>query len=89
MIGNRLRTIREAKQLTQKDIAERTGLSQACVARVENGEAIPSIETIEKWARALEIPMYQLFCSGEGPMALPNLPNRLTADDIIRGNSTE
>jgi len=89
MIGDRLRAIREAKQLTQEDIAERTGFSQACVSRVEKGDAIPSIETVEKWARALQVPVHQLFYGEGEPPSLPNLPNRLTADDLIRGGSTE
>ena len=89
MIGVRLRTLREAKQLTQEDIAERTGLSQAWVSRVENGEAIPSIETVEMWARALQVPVHQLFYGEGEPPSLPNLPNRLTADDIIPDGSTE
>jgi hypothetical protein len=38
-------------------------------------------------ARALEIPMYQLFYDGEEPPKLPNLMKLRTADDIVWGNS--
>ena len=86
MIGDQLRTIREAKQLTQEDIEERSGLSRAYVSRVENAETIPSTEAIEKWARALEVPVHRILCGGADP-PLPNLTNRLTADDIVRGSS--
>jgi transcriptional regulator with XRE-family HTH domain len=85
MIGEQLRSIRERKRLTQEDIVERTGLSQAYVSRVENGDAIPSEETVEKWARALEVEVNQIL--GIEPPALSNLTNRLTADDIVRGSS--
>ena len=81
-IGDRLRELRERKKLSQGDIEKRTGLIRCYVSRVENGHTIPSIETLEKLARALEIPMYQLFYEGEKPPELPNLIKRKSADDI-------
>ena len=38
-------------------------------------------------ARALEVPLYQLFCDGEEPPELPNLLKRKSADDIVWGSS--
>jgi hypothetical protein len=38
---------------------------------VENGHTVPSVETIEKLARALEIPVYQVFYDGVGPAEAP------------------
>ncbi len=73
IIGDRLRELREAKQLSQGDIEKRTGLIRSYVSRVENGHTVPSIETLEKMARALEVPMYQLFYGSEEPPALPRL----------------
>jgi len=61
LIGQRLREIREAKNLSQGDIEKRTGLLRCYTSRVENGITIPSIETLEKYARALEVPLYRLF----------------------------
>jgi len=87
MIGDRLRIIREAKQLTEGDIEEFTGLPRAYVSRVEKGDAIPSLDTVEMWARALQVPMRQVFYDREELPALPHLPNRLTSDDIVLGNS--
>jgi len=57
------------------------------ISRVENGHVVPSIETLEKFARALEVPMYQLFYDGEEPPKLPNLPKRKSSDDIAWGSS--
>jgi len=76
VIGNRLRTLREHKNMSQGDIEMRTGLLRCYISRVENGHTVPAIETLEKMARALEIPMYQLFYDGEEPPApkLPKLP---------------
>ena len=65
MIGERLRTIRESKNLSQGDIEKRTGLIRCYTSRVENGHTVPSIDTLQKYAQALEIPMYQLFYDGE------------------------
>lgn len=67
-IGERLREIRVSKDLSQGDIERRTGLLRCYVSRVENGHTVPSIETLEKLARALEMPLYQvLYEPGEPP----------------------
>jgi transcriptional regulator with XRE-family HTH domain len=60
-IGTRLKEIREAKNLSQGDVEKRTGLVRCYTSRVEHGHTVPSIETLEKFARALEVPLYQLF----------------------------
>ncbi len=87
IISDRLRAVREAKSLSQGDIEERTGLLRCYISRVENGHTVPAIETLEKMARALEVPLYQLFYDGEEPPELPNLPKRRTAADIAWGSS--
>ena len=87
LIGDRLRALREEKQLSQGDIEKRTGLLRCYISRVENGHTVPAIETLEKMARALEVPMYQLFYDGEEPPTLPNLAKRKSSDDIAWGSS--
>ena len=87
IIADRLRALREAKQLSQGDIEKRTGLLRCYISRVENGHTVPAIETIEKMARALEVPMYQVFYDGDKPPELPNLPKRKSADDIAWGST--
>jgi len=89
VISDRLRSIREEKDLSQGDIEERTGLKRCYVSRVENGHTVPSIETLEKMARALEIPMYQLFYDGEAPPQIPTLPEGMSADSDEWGRSGE
>jgi transcriptional regulator with XRE-family HTH domain len=79
--------LRETKKLSQGDIEKRTGLLRCYISRVENGHTVPAIETLEKLARAMEVPLYQLFYDGEEPPVLPNLPKRKTADDIAWGSS--
>src|ERR1700674_2142648 len=87
IIGDRLRVVREEKKLSQGDIEKRTGLLRCYISRVENGHTVPAIETLEKMARALEVPMYQLFYDGEEPPTLPNLPKRKSSDDIACGGT--
>lgn len=87
IIGERLRTLREFKKLSQGDIEKRTGLLRCYISRVENGHTVPAIETLEKLARAMEIPLYQLFYDGEEPPELPNLPKRKSSDDIAWGSA--
>jgi transcriptional regulator with XRE-family HTH domain len=87
IISDRLRQLREAKNLSQGDIEKRTGLLRCYISRVENGHTVPAIETLEKLARALEISLYQLFYDGEEPPKLPNLLKRKTSDDIVWGSS--
>src|ERR1700736_5693350 len=87
IIGDRLRALREEKKFSQGDVEKKTGLLRCYISRVENGHTVPGIEALEKFARALEVPMYQLFYDGEEPPKLPNLPKRKSADDIAWGNS--
>jgi transcriptional regulator with XRE-family HTH domain len=61
------------KKLSQGDIEKRTGLLRCYISRVENPHTVPAIETLEKMARALEVPMYRLFHDGEAPTSLRKL----------------
>jgi transcriptional regulator with XRE-family HTH domain len=87
VIGDRLRDLREHKNFSQGEIEKRTGLLRCYISRVENGHTVPAVETLEKFARALEVPVYQLFYDGEEPPKLPHLPKRKSADDIAWGSS--
>jgi transcriptional regulator with XRE-family HTH domain len=69
-IGKRLHELRQAKGLSQGDIQKRTGLLRCYVSRVENGHTVPSLETLEKMARALDLELYQLFFAGKGKPAM-------------------
>jgi transcriptional regulator with XRE-family HTH domain len=85
IIGDRLREMREEKKLSQGDIEKRTGLLRCYI--FPRGHTVPAIETLEKLARALEIPLYQLFYEGEEPPKLPNLLKRKTSDDNAWGST--
>jgi transcriptional regulator with XRE-family HTH domain len=85
IIGDRIRSIREEKNLTQGDIQSRTGLLRCYVSRVENGHTIPSVETLEKFARALAMPLYRFFYDGKQIPDISSPPLR-KVDDVIWGS---
>ena len=87
VISTRLRTIREQKDMSQGDIEARTGLKRCYISRVENGHTVPTIETLEKLARALEVPMYQIFYDGEEPPQVPAPPEGSTTNTEEWGNN--
>jgi transcriptional regulator with XRE-family HTH domain len=87
IIGDRLRVLREQKRFSQGEIEKRTGLLRCYISRVENGHTVPAVETLEKFARALEVPLYQLFYDGEEPPKLPILSKRRSAGTLAWGDT--
>src|SRR5271169_3366301 len=75
VIGHTLRELRESKKLSQGDVEHRSGLLRCYISRVENGHTVPSVETLEKYARAFEVPLYKLFYEANGLIKKPNLPS--------------
>lgn len=73
VIAEKLKALRAQKNLSQGDIQKRTGLLRCYISRVENGHTVPSVDTLEKMARALEIPMYRLF-TDDNRVKKPNIP---------------
>jgi transcriptional regulator with XRE-family HTH domain len=82
VIGTRLRALREEKGLSQGDIEKSTGLLRCYISRIENGHTIPSLETLERFSGALNVPLYKLFYSGEGEVPTPNLTRRETLEEL-------
>jgi len=76
IVGDRLRKLREERKLSQGDIETRTGQLRCYLSRGENGHTVPSLETIEKLARALGIRVYRIFYKSEEPVPRQN-PDRL------------
>lgn len=80
LIGQRLRDIRESKNLTQDDIAKATGFMRPYVSRIENGHTVPSVESLRKWAQVLGMAVYQILYESENeppePWKLPIDPEQ-------------
>jgi transcriptional regulator with XRE-family HTH domain len=60
-LGKRLKMAREDKGLSQEKLAFNAGLNRAYIGYIERGERNPSIKTMGKIAKALKIPLYELF----------------------------
>ncbi len=88
-IGARIREMREQKGLSQGDIEKSTGLLRCYTSRVENGHTVPSIETLERFASALGIPLYQLFYRGGETPATPNLTPRKSLEELAKEPGSE
>ena len=86
LIGSRLRQLREQKHMSQGDIEDRIGLLRCYISRVENGHTVPSLETLERFAAVLDVPLYQLFYSGEEAPPTPSLTPRKTLEEITAEN---
>jgi len=87
LLGERLRELREQKKFSQGVIEKRTGLLRCYISRVEGGHTVPAVETLEKFALALEVPIHQIFYDCEEPPKLSTLTKRKTPDDIAWGSS--
>jgi transcriptional regulator with XRE-family HTH domain len=72
VIGKRPRELREAKGFPQGDIEKARGLLGCYTPRLKYGHTVPSIETLEKSARAFSVALYRLFYEGDEPADLPN-----------------
>ena len=49
----RIKEVRKSKGITQKELAERTGITQADISRIENGTRNPSLAMVKRIAEGL------------------------------------
>lgn len=64
-IGTRIKTLRDLKAMSQKDLAYAADLDRSYIASVENGQRNISIVNIEKIANALKVSLKEFF-EGDG-----------------------
>ena len=80
-IGTTIRAFRLQKGLSQGDIEKKTGLLRCYLSRVENGHTVPSLDTLSKIARALDLPITHFFADD----ALGRQPNlQKLSDEELR-----
>jgi len=60
-LGKNLRAARKKLDLTQEEVAQRSGVEQGEVSRIERGLRDPQVSTMEKLAAAVEVPPGRLF----------------------------
>ena len=88
-LAERLRAVREGKHLSQGEVQKRTGLLRSYISRLENGHSVPTLQTLEKLARAMEIPLYQLFHDSEQPPEKPIFPDLNGSKGAARKSSAK
>ena len=88
-IGARIRTLREQKGFSQGDIERLTGLLRCSPSRVQNGHPIPSLKTLERFAAALDVPLYRLFYVGEDPPPTSRISARKTLEELAQSEGKE
>lgn len=84
LIGERLRQLREEKNYSQGDVEKASGLLRCYISRVEHGHTVPSLETLERFAAALDVPLYRLFYTGEDTPPTPNLTPRRSLEELAQ-----
>jgi putative transcriptional regulator len=61
-IENRIRRLRfDAGEMTQKDLADRVGVTRQTLLAIENGKYSPTLELAFRIARVFEVPLDQVF----------------------------
>ncbi len=65
-IGERIKSTRLAKGLTQKEVAIRCGIADSAIRKYETGKITPKVEMLERIASALEVPVTTLM-GWDGP----------------------
>src|SRR6516165_3201098 len=88
-IGPRIRQLREEKGLSQGDIEEITGLHRTYISRVENSHVLPSLETLQRFAGVLDVPMYRLFYIPGSPVSSASPTLWKTLEERAAGNGQE
>jgi len=89
LIGERIRQLRVQKGLSQGDVEKASGLLRCYISRVEHGHTVPSLETLEKFAMALDLPLYRLFYKGEEPPPTLHLTPRRTLEELAEDPGPE
>ena len=90
-IGQRIRHIRTQKGISQGDIERSTGMLRGYISRVEHGHTVPSVETLQRFAAALDVPLYRLFYTAQDEPAQVAVGGRLpaTLEELAQDTSAE
>jgi transcriptional regulator with XRE-family HTH domain len=84
IIGERLRQLRERKHFSQGDLERLTSLLRCYTSRVENGHTVPAIETLQKYAKALTIEMWEFFAEDGSKLKAIAIPQEPPAKNGAR-----
>ena len=66
MLNDRIKELRQAKRMTQVDLAKSLGLTKQCVSNWENDNVLPSVEMLSRLADFFGVSTDYLLCRDEG-----------------------
>ena len=75
-LGARIRSMRQARRLTLRELADRAGVTESFLSQVERGVASPSIASVQRIARALDTSIAELFAADEGAGTVVRVDDR-------------
>ena len=61
LLGLKVKEFRKIKKLTQEQLSELVGVDNGYISKLEVGQNFPSLKTLEKIAKALDVELYKLF----------------------------
>ncbi len=61
LLGQRIQALRKYNKFTQEELAEKIGIGTPNISYFETGKFAPSLETLEKLAKALNVEMYEFY----------------------------
>lgn len=89
-IGSRVRALREAMDLSLRDLAERSGVSAPMLSQVERGETSPTLQVAARIAQGLDLRLSQLLRLDEdGAVTVVRLDERRKGPSSVKGHSYE
>jgi transcriptional regulator with XRE-family HTH domain len=83
-IGEKLRAVRQQRQMSLRELAEKAEVSASMLSQIETGKAYPSVRSIYNIAAALGVPVDHFFpeLDGARPESEPGEASRLTASEM-------
>jgi XRE family transcriptional regulator, regulator of sulfur utilization len=89
-VGSRIKALREAMDLSLRDLAERSGVSAPMLSQVERGETSPTLQIATRIAAGLELRLSQLLRLDEdGAVTVVRAAERRQGPDDIQGHRYE
>lgn len=86
-LGNAIRRIRLQNELTIADVADKAGISRGMLSRIENAQTATSLDTLERLANALGVPISSLFRDYDMPRGNAQLVKKDEAMEVVRRGS--
>jgi transcriptional regulator with XRE-family HTH domain len=87
LLGRRIRELRKARNLTQEQFGERTGINYKYLGAVERGQENPTVKVLERIARVLRVELRELFVFEHLEPDSKTLKRRII--QLIEGNDRE